>query len=85
DFPDIRMKSILKSSQGSVLIIPREGGYLTRIYIELDKLAPGERVADRAITVEKLIASAQAVFAPYSLDVREVAWWSVYEIGQRLT
>ena len=85
DFPDIRMKSILKSDRGSVLIIPREGGFLTRIYIELDKLAAGERVADRAITLDRLVAAAQAGFAPFTLTVRDVAWWSVYEIGQRLT
>ena len=23
--------------------------------------------------------------APYTLDVKEVPWWSIYEIGQRLT
>ena len=85
DFPDIRMKSILKSDRGSVLVIPREGGFLTRIYIELDKLGEGERVADRAITLDRLLAAAQAGFAPFTLTVRDVAWWSVYEIGQRLT
>src|SRR5699024_9698966 len=26
-----------------------------------------------------------AILAPHTLDVREVVWWSVYEIGQRLT
>ena len=44
DFPDIRLKSLIQSaSQGSILIIPREGGYLVRIYVELDKLDPGTR------------------------------------------
>ncbi len=86
DFPDIRCKTLIQSaSEGNIIIIPREGGYLTRLYVELDKLAEGERVASRNITVEQLIAAAQRTFRPYSLDVREVAWWSVYEIGQRLT
>ena len=31
-----------------------------------------------------LIEVARAIFAPYTLDVKQVAWWSVYEIGQRL-
>ena len=31
-----------------------------------------------------LIAKARAILAPYTLDVREVAWCSAYEIGQRL-
>jgi len=85
DFPDIRLKSVIQSdSEGSIIIIPREGGYLVRIYMELDKLSTTERVADRKITVDYLIAAAQRILHPYSLDVKEVAWWSVYEIGQRL-
>jgi phenol 2-monooxygenase len=86
DFPDIRCKTLIQSaSEGNIIIIPREGGFLTRLYVELDKLAEGERVASRNITVEQLIATAQRTFRPYSFDVKEVAWWSVYEIGQRLT
>lgn len=85
DFPDVRLKAAIHSaSDGSMLIIPREGGYLVRLYIELDKLAEGERVASKAITAEHLVKAAQRIFRPYTLDVREVAWWSVYEIGQRL-
>src|SRR4029079_11541669 len=39
---------------------------------------------NRNITADDLIAAAQRIFRPYSLEVKEVAWWSVYEIGQRL-
>ncbi|MXN64399.1 3-hydroxybenzoate 4-monooxygenase [Stappia sp. GBMRC 2046] len=86
DFPDIRQKTLIQSKdKGSVLIIPREGGYLVRIYVEMDKLAENERVRSKNITVENLISAAQQVFEPYSLDVKDVVWWSVYEIGQRLT
>jgi phenol 2-monooxygenase len=85
DFPDIRFKTaIYSANEGNLLIIPREGGYLVRLYIELDKLKKSERVADRNITVDRLIAAAQRIFQPYAFDVKEVAWWSVYEIGQRL-
>ena len=85
DFPDIRLKSLVRSAdQGTILIIPREGGYLVRLYIEMDKLAADERVADRGISVDDLIAAAQRILAPYRFEVKEVAWWSVYEIGQRL-
>ncbi len=85
DFPDIRLKTLIQSSgDGSILIIPREGGYLVRIYVELDKLNENERVASRNITVEHLVAAARRILHPYSLDVKEVAWWSVYEIGQRI-
>ena len=86
DFPDIRMKSLIQSaSDGSVLVIPREGGYLTRIYVELDALHEDERVSGRNLTPDDLIAAARRVFHPYRIDVKEIAWWSVYEIGQRLT
>jgi phenol 2-monooxygenase len=86
DFPDIRCKSLIQSaSEGSIIVIPREGGYLVRIYVELTKLEIGERVAGRNITVDELAAKAQRIFNPYKLEVKEVPWWSVYEIGQRLT
>ncbi|CAN7603548.1 FAD-binding monooxygenase [Bosea sp. LjRoot9] len=85
DFPDVRLKALIQSAaEGTILIIPREGGYLIRIYVELDKLSENERVASRNIGVEHLIAAAQRILRPYSFEVKEVAWWSVYEIGQRL-
>jgi phenol 2-monooxygenase (NADPH) len=77
DFPDIRLKCAIHSAQGSLLIIPREGGYLVRIYIELDAGGPD-------VTVEKLEEAANRILHPYSIEVRDVGWWSVYKIGQRL-
>ena len=86
DFPDIRCKALIQSAHGgSVLVIPREGDYLVRLYIELGQLESGERVAKRNITIEDLIAKARRILSPYALDVKQIPWWSVYEIGQRLT
>jgi len=86
DFPDIRCKCVIQSAhEGSMLVIPREGGYLVRLYVELAKLDVGERVASRNITLDELVAKAQRILAPYRFDAKEVPWWSVYEIGQRLT
>ena len=86
DFPDIRCKSLIQSAnEGSVLVIPREGGYLVRLYVELTKLEIGERIASRNVTVDELIAKARRILNPYRLEVKEIPWWSVYEIGQRLT
>lgn len=86
DFPDIRFKSLIQSAtDGSLLIIPREGGYMVRLYVELAKLDVGERVASRNITADDVIAKAQRILKPHTLEVKEIAWWSVYEIGQRLT
>lgn len=85
DFPDIRLKSAIQSADaGSILIIPREGGYMVRLYIELDELHGDERAADRAVSPEFLEQKARAILAPYAFEVKEVAWWSAYEIGQRV-
>jgi len=85
DFPDVRMKCLIQSGrEGSILIIPREGGYLFRIYVELDKLNENERVSSRNLTIERLIAAVQRIIRPYTIEVKEVPWWSVYDIGQRL-
>ncbi len=85
DFPDIRLKCAIQSAAaGSLLIIPREGGYMVRMYIELGELRQGERAADRRVTEHMLVEKAQAILHPYRVSVKEIAWWSAYEIGQRL-
>ncbi len=85
DFPDIRLKCTVHSAdQGNILIIPREGGYMVRFYIELDQVGDEEVLDRRTVTPEELAAVANRILHPYTLDVRDVGWWSVYEIGQRL-
>lgn len=84
DFPDIRRKVAVQSAHGNLLVIPREGGYLVRLYVEMDKLGEEERVASRGITIEQLVEAARRILHPYTLEVKEVPWWSVYEIGQRI-
>jgi len=85
DFPDIRLKSvILSANQGNLLVIPREGGYLVRLYIELDQVHDRDLLESGTITPEKLAVVANRILHPYTLEVRDVGWWSVYEIGQRL-
>ncbi|KAK3717387.1 hypothetical protein LTR37_005776 [Vermiconidia calcicola] len=86
DFPDLRLKTAIHSAnEGSILIIPREGGYLARFYIEMDKLQQNERIAAKNVTAEVLIDRAQRIFKPYRFEVRHIAYWSVYEVGQRMT
>ncbi|MBY6058212.1 FAD-dependent monooxygenase [Leisingera daeponensis] len=86
EFPDLRRKCLIQSAkEGNILIIPREGGYLFRMYVELDKLNPDERVSNRNLTAADIIAAANRIMTPYAIDVKEVVWWSVYEIGHRLT
>ena len=63
DFPDIRQKTLIQSDQGgTLLIIPREGGYMARIYVEMETLGEGERARDRNISKEDLIRAAQGIF-----------------------
>ncbi|KXL43293.1 hypothetical protein M433DRAFT_156940 [Acidomyces richmondensis BFW] len=86
DFPDLRLKTAIHSAnEGSILIIPREGGYLARFYIELDKLEQDERIASKNLTADVLVDRAQRIFHPFTFSVRHIAYWSVYEVGQRLT
>ncbi len=85
DFPDIRVKCAISSADhGNILIIPREGGYLARIYIELDEVTDSEIVGNRSVTPEKLATVANRILHPYTIEVKDVGWWSVYQIGQRL-
>ncbi|MFL5859153.1 MAG: FAD-binding monooxygenase [Solirubrobacteraceae bacterium] len=84
DFPDIRVKAAISASQGNILIIPREGGYLVRLYIELNRVGETDRLDNRSVTPEMLAEVANRILYPYTIDVRQVGWWSVYEIGQRL-
>jgi len=86
DFPDIRLKAAIQSADhGNILIIPREGGYLVRLYVDLGDVDPGDRAAVRRITADEAIAAARRVLHPYTLDVRDIVWFSVYEVGQRVT
>ncbi|MDE8669729.1 FAD-binding monooxygenase [Pseudarthrobacter sp. H3Y2-7] len=86
DFPDIRTKCAIQSGAGgSILLIPREGGHLFRMYVDLGEVDPANKGAVRSTTIEQIIAHANAILRPYSLDVRNVAWHSVYEVAHRLT
>lgn len=86
DFPDWRMKSFVRSKdEGILMVLPREGGHLVRLYVELDALGEHERAADRGMDAADIIAKAQRILRPFTLDVKEVVWWSIYEIGHRLT
>ncbi len=85
DFPDIRVKCAIYSAQGNILIIPREGGYLVRLYIELDEVSDRDMRDDRrSVTPEILATVANRILHPYTIEIKHVGWWSVYEIGQRL-
>jgi phenol 2-monooxygenase len=85
DFPDIRTKCAIQGEKGSILLIPREGGHLFRMYVDLGEVDPATHHAVRNTTIEQIIHKANEILHPYTLDVRNVAWHSVYEVGHRLT
>ncbi|MGE3662457.1 MAG: FAD-dependent monooxygenase [Pseudonocardia sp.] len=81
DFPDIRFKCTIQAGNGnSILLIPREGGHLFRLYVDMGEIAP-----DARLTADEVLAQARGVLAPYTLDVKETAWFSVYRVGHGVT
>ena len=86
DFPDIRLKCAIQSdSGGSILLIPREGGHLFRMYVDLGEVTAEQAAEIRKTTVEEIAAKANEILHPYTLEVKHLAWNSVYEVGHRLT
>ena len=87
DFPDFRLKAAIQSAdEGNILLIPREGGYMVRIYVDLGEIDPSRREELRSLHSQaSVVATAQRVLRPYRLDVRDVAWFAVYQVGQRVT
>ena len=86
DFPDSRTKCAIKSEAGNILHIPREGGYLSSACTSTSARWPDDddhRV--RQTPIEEIIRKANEILHPYSIDVKQVAWHSVYEVGHRLT
>lgn len=85
NWPDIRMKSIIHSAAGSSLHIPREGGYLFRSYVDLGEVAEDDNHQVRNTPLDEIIDRLNKIVAPYYVKPKEVAWWSVYEVGHRVT
>ena len=85
DFPDWRTKCAINAKAGNILHIPREGGYLSRVYVDLGEVASDDNHRVRQTPIEKVIEKANEILHPYTLDVKEIAWSSVYEVGHRVT
>ncbi|MDO8864245.1 FAD-dependent monooxygenase [Haliea sp. E1-2-M8] len=86
DFPDIRTKCAIQSSTGgSILHIPREGGHLFRMYVDLGEVAEDDNRQIRKTSLENIIAKANQILHPYTLEVKDCAWHTVYEVGHRVT
>lgn len=79
NFPDIRIKTTIRSAVGNLLIIPREGGSMVRFYIELP-----HGTIPKDVKLEDLQRSAKEILSQYEIEFVETFWWSAYAIGQRL-
>ena len=86
DFPDVRKKCTIKSGIGrNILLIPREGGFLFRLYVDLGEVPEDDGGAIRETPVEEIIEQANQIVHPYTFDVKNVVWHSVYEVGHRVS
>ncbi|KAL0939545.1 FAD binding domain protein [Colletotrichum truncatum] len=83
DFPDIRFRTMIQSTSGAIMIIPRENR-MVRLYIQLKEVSAGGGRVDRSkITPDIIFKSAQKAFSPYKLEYHYCDWWTAYQIGQR--
>ena len=85
DFPDIRIKAAIQSgNRGNIVLIPARVAIscaFTSISARSTRpLAPRRR----AMSSDEVVAIARHVLHPYTLEVKEIAWFSIYEVGQRL-
>src|SRR5690606_16221413 len=85
DFPAWRTKCAINAQARTILHIPREGGYLSRVYVDLGEVAADDNHQVRSPPIEKVSEKANEILHPYTLDVKEIAWSSVYEVGHRVT
>ena len=79
DFPDIRKKVVIRSKAGNLLIIPREGDFMVRFYLELP-----HGTAPKQVKLGDLQNTAKEILSQYKLNIKHTFWWSAYAIGQRL-
>lgn len=85
DFPDIRLKNAIQSAgKGSILTIPREGGNLVRMYVDLGTVTEENRDEIRGMTQDQVLDVARGVLHPYEIEAAETVWFSVYEVAQRI-
>jgi phenol 2-monooxygenase len=85
DFPDWRTKCAINAEAGNILLIPREGGYLCRVYVDLGEVPHDDKHRVRETSLERIVEKANEIVHPYTIDVKQAAWHSVYEVGHRVT
>jgi phenol 2-monooxygenase len=81
NFPDIRRVCYLRATTGTILIVPRNNKEV-RLYIPVESGSALTNPKD--LTLERILAAARAIIAPYTLESGSVSWWSAYRVGQRV-
>ncbi|KAJ5188266.1 Monooxygenase FAD-binding [Penicillium cf. griseofulvum] len=86
DFPDVRRLSIVANAAGTILVVPRERG-LVRFYVPVQSCEAGatDRFDRSKIPPSLIRERVQAIFAPFTFDYKECSWWTVYQVGQRIS
>lgn len=79
DFPDVRKKCTIRSEVGTLMIIPREGDVMVRMYFELP-----HGTNPKSVTLEELHRRAKEMLKPFQVEFLRTKWWSAYVIGQRV-
>lgn len=89
DLPDFRAMAYFQSSEGSALLIPREGD-LIRLYIQQPPercaafLDPDTgRVDTGRTSPEVLLDQVRKIIKPYRITAKDgvISWWTLYSSG----
>ena len=58
---------------------------MARFYVDLGEVTDENRARVRSMSSDDVMEVAARVLAPYTVEVKQVAWFSIYEVAQRLT
>ncbi|KIM62707.1 hypothetical protein SCLCIDRAFT_24775 [Scleroderma citrinum Foug A] len=88
NLPDSRNLVIIRSTNGSCMIVPREGDKV-RLYVQLldqDMVDSGTRRVDKTLmNPETILEVAKKMFRPFYIHpLTDIEWWTIYNIGQRV-
>ena len=86
-YPSIRKQCTIQSNVGTILNVPREEG-LTRLYIQLtseDAVDTTQHNSRDAYTPANMFAAANKILAPYTIHYTYCDWWSVFQVGRRVS
>jgi phenol 2-monooxygenase len=84
DFPDTRNKAAIRSTNGSCMLIPREGDMI-RLYIQLSETDATNPETGRVdlgqYNPQRLMEVANKTLRPYTIDAvsDQIDWWTIYQ------